>query len=199
MRLASLLSFALFISCLSFQTYAIEPGEIAAPSISAPNMDMPTPIISSPNMDTPETKPRQQVIPNDNAGKSINQTGGIGSNQTQKTKDKSNDVSGKWSIKFYDRPDRSLDLTLWSSGKTKIMGYGTLTKAGAGNSVAVSGSFSEDELILAVKSAEPDYASRKYDEYDLDLIMANNTLSGTYILRFGGDFMGDGNATASKR
>jgi len=183
MRWASLLLFALLLSCLSYQTPAIEPGEIAAPSIGAPNMDMPKPIISSPNMDTPEPKPKSQVIPDSNPNQ--------------------NDLSGKWSIKFDDWPDRSLDLTLWSSGRTKIMGYGTLTKGGTGNSVTASGSFAEEELILTVKSAESEYASQKYDEYDLDLFMvnntANNTLSGTYSLRSGGEFLGDGNATALKQ
>ncbi|MFZ3148799.1 MAG: hypothetical protein WA137_07125 [Methanothrix sp.] len=192
MRLESLLLSAILLSCLSYQTYAIEPGAIAEPSIKAPNMDMPTPTITSPNMDTPEAKPKPQAIP-----------GSMSTNQTQVAKAESNDVSGKWSIKFDDRPDRSLDLTLWSSGRTQIMGYGTLTKGGAGNSVTASGSFAGEELILTVKSAESEYASQKYDEYDLDLFVINNTanstMSGTYILMSGGEFLGDGNATALKR
>ncbi len=40
-------------------------------------------------------------------------------------------VSGKWSIQFNDGTDRSLDLNLWPSGGTRIMGYGTLTEKGA--------------------------------------------------------------------
>jgi hypothetical protein len=195
MRLASLLLFAILLSCLSYQTCAIEPGEIAAPSIKAPNMNMPKPIISSPNMDTPEPKQRKQIIPEGNPNQSTN--------QTQVMKAESNDLSGKWSITFDDRPDRLLDLTLWSSGRTQIMGYGTLTRGVTGNSVTASGSFAESELVLTVKSAESDYASQKYDEYDLHLIMVNNTarntMSGTYILRSGGEFLGDGNATALKR
>jgi hypothetical protein len=188
MRLASLLLLALL---LSYQTCAMEPGEIAAPSIKAPNMNMPKPIITSPNMHMPE--------PNNNP----NQTVSTITDRNQVTKAIPNDLSGKWSIKFDDRPDRSLDLTLWSSGRTKIMGYGTLTKGGSGNSVTASGSFAEKELVLAVQSAELEYAKEKYDEYDLDLFVvnntANNTLTGTYILTFGGEFVGDGNATAVKR
>jgi hypothetical protein len=192
MRLASVLLFAILLSGLSC---AIEPGEIAAPSIKAPNMNMPKPIITSPSMDTPEPK----QTPN----QTLNQNGSTNTNQNQLTKAIPNDLSGKWSIKFDDRPDRSLDLTLWSSGRTKIMGYGTLTKGGTGNSVTASGSFAEQELILAVQSAELEYAKEKYDEYDLDLFVvnntANNTLTGTYILTSGGEFVGDGNATAVKR
>jgi len=195
MRLASILLFAIFLICLS---NAIEPGEIAVPSISAANMDMPTPIITSPNMNTPEPKSRAQAIPESNT--TLNQAGSTTANQNEA---RPNDVSGKWSIKFDDRPDRSLDLTLWSSGRTKIMGYGTLTKRSAVNSVTASGSFAEGELILAVKSAESDYASQKYDEYNLDLFVvnstANNTLSGTYILNSGGEFLGEGSAAAIRR
>ena len=187
MRLASLLLFAILLSYLSFQTCALEPGEIAAPSIKAPNMKMPKPIITSPSMNMPEPK----INPNQIA------------NQNQVTKPIPNDVSGKWSIRFNDRPDRSLDLTLWSSGKAKVMGYGTLTKGGIGNSVTASGSFAEEELILAVQSAESEYARERYEECDLHLFVvnntANNTLTGTYILSSGGAFLGDGNATAVKR
>jgi len=199
MKLASLLLFAILLSCLSFQAGAIEAGEIATPSISAPNMDMPKPIISSPNMNAPEPKPKPQVVSDSNSSL----TGSIDSNQAQSTEARSNDVSGKWSIKFDDRPDRSLDLTLWSSGKTKVMGYGTLTKGGIGNSVTVSGSFGDEELLLTVKSAESEYLSQKYDEYLIDLFMVNDTANksmlGTYTLRFGDEFLGDGNATALKR
>jgi hypothetical protein len=194
-RLASILLFAIFLICLS---NAIQPGDIAEPSISAPNMDMPKPIITSPSMNMPVPKSSPQAIPDGNT--TLNQTKSTIADQNEP---KPNDVSGKWSIKFDDRSDRSLDLTLWSSGRTKIMGYGTLTKGGAANSVTASGSFADGELILAVKSAESDYASQKYDEYDLDLSVvndtANNTLSGTYILNSGSEFLGEGNAAAIRR
>ncbi len=200
MRLASLLSFAILLSGISFQTCAIEPGDIAEPSIKAANMKMPKPIITSPNMGIPEPIQKQQVIPDSNA----NQTSDKITDLIPVTAAKSDDLSGKWSIKFDDRPDRSLDLTLWSSGKTKIMGYGTLTKGSTGNSVTASGSLAGEELILAVQSAESEYAGQNSDRYDLSLILANNTsnsnstMLGTYILSVGGEFMGDGNATASK-
>jgi hypothetical protein len=191
MRLASIILLSLF----SIQAHAIEPGAIAVPSMSVPNMDMPTPLITSPNMDMPETNPKPQAVSDNNP----KQNGSVGTIQTQTTEAKSDDVSGKWSIKFNDRTDRSLDLTLWSSSGTKIMGYGTLTEMGTGNSVTATGSFAAKKLILTVKSAEPEHANQRYDEYYLDMFMANNTLSGTYILRSGGEFLGNGNATAAKR
>jgi hypothetical protein len=191
MRLASLLLFAILLSCISFQACAIEPGDIAAPSIKAANMEMPTPIITSPNMNVPAPKQKQQ----DSNATQID-------DQTQTTEAKPDDLSGKWSIKFDDRPDRSLDLTLWSSGRTKIMGYGTLTKGSTGNSVTVSGSLAGEELTLAVQSAESESSGQNSDKYDLHLFLANNTsgnaMSGTYILSSGGEFLGDGNATAIK-
>lgn len=107
-------------------------------------------------------------------------------------------VSGKWSMKFNDRTDRSLDLNLWSSSGTTIMGYGTLTEEGAKNSVTVSGSITESELTLIAKSAAPNSVNEKNKEYDLDLLMINNTLSGTYVLKLGGQFSDKGNATAVK-
>jgi hypothetical protein len=191
MRLASLLLLAILLSCASFQACAIEAGDIAAPSIAAPNMDMPTPKITSPNMGTPEPKQVKQDISESKA------------NQTEdKTDDQSDDLSGKWAIKFDDLPDRSLDLTLWSSGRTKIMGYGTLAKGSTSNSVTVSGSLAGEELTLAVQSAESQYSGQNSDKFDIRLFPANNTslniMSGTYVLSSGGEFTGDGNATALK-
>ena len=201
MRLMSVLSSALLLSFLSIQAHAVEPGDIAVPSMSVPNMDMPTPRISSSNMDMPETKPVQLVKPA-NSHQTQNQTANTNANQTRSTleqkEDNTMDVSGKWSIRFDDQADSSLDLTLWVSGGTIIMGYGTLTGDGTKNSVTVSGSVAGNELHLTTKSATPEYADQKNDQYDLDFFMINNTISGTYILRSGGEYAREGNATAVK-
>lgn len=110
------------------------------------------------------------------------------------------DVSGKWSIEFDDETGRSLDLTLWSSaGAARIMGFGTLTEKGTENSVTATGSVTEQELRLIAKLATPKQANMKYDECDLDLFTVNDTLSGTYVLRSGGQFLSEGNATAVKQ
>ncbi len=201
MRLVSILLSVVLISCLSIPSYAIYPGDIAEPSIKAPNMDMPEPLITKPNMNIPEPKTKPLAEPG-SYRPSLNQNGNISSNQTQapmiQQGVKPMDVSGKWSIKFDNRPDRSLDLTLWSSAGTRIMGFGTLIEEGAEKSMTVSGSVSEQELSLIAKSAVPEYANQKYDEYDLDLFMENNTLSGTYILKSEGRSLDQGNATAVK-
>jgi hypothetical protein len=207
MRLASILLSALLLSCLSIQVHASGSDDagyvIAVPSINAPNMDVPAPRISAPNMDMPAPNPKPLVKPKNNANQALNQTGNMSSNQTQVTQIqqevKPMNVSGKWSIKFDDSTGRLLDLNLWSSSGTRIMGYGTLTEEGAKNSVTASGSVTEQELTLIAKSATPEYANQRYDEYDLDLFMINYTLSGTYVLKSGGQLLVKGNATAVKQ
>ncbi len=203
MRPASVLLSAILLSCVSAQAYSGEPGDIAVPSTGVPNMDMPKPLISRPNMDMPDPTPRPMANPNDN-NPVLNQNGNTSSNQTQETqieqKAKPLNASGKWSIKFDDGAGRSLGLTLWSStGATRIMGFGTLTENGIANPVTASGSVTEQELRLTAKLATPEYTNLNYDECDLNLFTVNDTLSGTYILRSGGQFIGEGNATAAKQ
>ena len=189
MRLAGIMLSAILLSCLSIQAHAVDAGIIAVPSMSVPNMDMPDP------------NPKPLVKLNDNPDQALSQPGNMSSNQTQvnqiKKEIKPMDVSGKWLIKFNDRTDASLTLTLWSSSGTKIMGYGTLIEEGAENPVTVSGSETAQGLKLTAKLAAPEYANQKFDEYYLDLFMLNNTLSGTYVLS-GGLSSGKGNATAVK-
>jgi hypothetical protein len=201
MRLASTLS-AILLSCLSIQAHAVDAGEIALPSMSQPNMNVPEPLVSRPNMDVPAPNPKPPIGRNNNPNQATNKNANATSNQTQVTKTqqevKPMDVSGKWSIRFDDRTDVVFDLTLWSSGGSKIMGYGTLTEKGTKNSMTASGSFAAQELILTAKLAAPEFANQKFDEYYLDLFMANNTLSGTYVLESGGQSLGNGNVTAVK-
>ena len=138
MRLVCIILSSILLSFLSIQAYALNEGDIAEPSISAPNMNMPSPIItrpassapisSVPNMDMPKTEAKPPIKPNNpvqatpTVNTSSNQTLTQASQEPQKM-----DVSGKWSIKFDRRTDRSLDLNLWSSGGDRILGYGTLT------------------------------------------------------------------------
>ncbi|MFB3766644.1 MAG: hypothetical protein ACE14P_15550 [Methanotrichaceae archaeon] len=212
MRSASVLMAAVIILllCLSVHAQYGDPGDIAVPSIPAPNMDMPNPVVSRPNMDIQGTKPAPlvkpgSIKPNSDLNPASNQTSNKGDNgssdkaQTTQTEQESKamDINGKWSIRFDDGADRSLDLTLWpSAGSSGIMGFGTLTEMGAKNTVTVSGSLTDQELKLTAKLAVPEHAGLKYDECDLDLHAMNDTLSGTYVLRHEGQFLVKGNATA---
>lgn len=192
MRITGLLLFAILLFSLSLQTCAYEAGEIAAPSIPLANMNMPEPKITSPNIAVPQGPAKPQELAENQANQSEN-----------KTDDQSDNLSGKWSIRFEDRPDRLLDLTLWSSDENKFMGYGTMTRESKSSSATVSGSLEEDELMLTVTSTESDYSGQGHDKYDIILTVANstsvNSMSGTYILTSGGEFVGDGNAKAIKR
>lgn len=201
MRLEYILLSAILLSCLSIQARAIDPGDIAVPSISAPNMDMPTPKISSPTMSVPETKTVPLVRPNDNSSPTPNQTANESIDSTKVSLMQEAvpvDVSGRWSIKFDDRRDVSLDLNLWSSGGDKIMGYGTMIDSGAKNSVTAIGSFTDPDLTLTVKSAASEHVSQRYDECGLYLSLMNKTLSGTYVLKSGEQTSSEGKATAIK-
>ena len=207
MRLGYIILSSILLSCLSIPALALDPGDIAEPSMSVPDMTMPVPTItgptsSGPNMDMPKPETRSLIAPDNNTTKT-KPTGSMSPNQTQASqKQQTMDVSGKWSIqfdKFDKRTDRSLDLNLWASSKNGILGYGTLTEEGAKNSVTASGSINGQELTLTTKSSTPEYATKKFDEYDLDLFMANNTLSGTYVLSSDGQSQGEGNATAIKQ
>jgi len=194
MRLASTLLSAILLLCLFILAHAIEPGDIAAPSMKVPDMNMPKPLITRPNMNVPE--PNAAIVMQN----AINETANASSNQTLVTDIEEEvmpkNVSGKWSIRFDDGRDKSLVLNLWSSSQTRIMGYGTLTEKGAMNSVTASGSISAEQLTLTVKSGASEYANQKYDEYYLDLFMANDTMSGTYVQKSDGQSSDIGNVTA---
>ncbi|MCJ7443737.1 MAG: hypothetical protein MUO26_04265 [Methanotrichaceae archaeon] len=214
MRLASILLSAIMLSCFSAQaqvnifgqnTTMPEPlvsgpnMDVPEPFVSKPNMDMPEPLTPKPTMDMPKPNPKPPIVSNTNFNQTINLTGNISSNKTQmiqmQQEVKPLNVSGKWSIKLSDITDSSLDLNLWSSSGSKLMGFGTLTEGSTTFSVTASGSVGAHELTLTTKSAVPDYDR----EYDLHLFMVNNTLSGTYVLKSGGQSLGKGNATAAKR
>ncbi len=206
MRPGCIILSSILLSCLSIHALALalDPGDIAEPSISAPDMTMPVPTItapasSGPNMDLPKPETKSLIAPDNNTIQT-KPTGNMSPNQSQASqKPQTLDVSGKWSIKFDKRTDRSLDLNLWSSSKNRILGYGTLTEEGVKYSVTASGSINEQELTLTTKSATPEYATQKFDEYDLDLFMANSTLSGTYVLSSDGQSSGEGSATAVRQ
>jgi hypothetical protein len=76
------------------------------------------------------------------------------------------------------------------------MGFGELREGQAKNSISANGSFEGELLILTVKSAAPKFQGQRYDGCDLDLVLANETLFGTYILKWNGEILDEGNATA---
>lgn len=200
MRVAIMLLLAIMLLPLSVHAYGGNPGDIAVPSIAAPNMDMPKPLGPGPNMNMPGTKPAPLITPNKSLGMLENKSGNMSSDQnkvSQVQQMKTINAGGRWSISLDDGNERSLDLNLWpSSGSIGIMGFGSISDGGIENSVTASGSATEEELRLIAKLASPEHANLKYDECDLDLHKLNNTLSGTYTLRSKGQYLEEGNATA---
>jgi len=193
---------ALLLSCISMQGYANDSGDyvIATPSISAPNMDMPAPKVSAPNMDMPSPIPKPLGKQNNIPNQTSNQTSSDGSNQAQLIQTKQEpqlmNATGDWSISLDNGMAGSLDLNLWSSSGTRIMGYGTLTQMGASNHVTASGSVEENDLKLIIKLATSDSANPRGIEYDIDLPKTNDTFSGTYVMMSAGQYANRGNATA---
>ncbi len=182
------------------EALVLEPNMgVPEPSVSKPNMDMPKPLTPKPNMDMPKPNPKPPIVSNTNFNQTINPTGNISSNKTQKIQMQQEvkplNVSGKWSINLDGSTESSLDLNLWSSSGTKIMGFGTLTEGSTKNSVSATGSVGAQELTLTTKSAVPNYNR----EYNLHLFTVNNTLSGTYVLKSGGQYLGEGDATAVRQ
>ena len=185
MRPVSILLLALLLACLYQVAEALEEGAIAEPSMPVPNMNMPAPRVTQPitGLDAQKT-----------SSKSSEKKSSI--NEPEEAADP---INGKWTMRFSNLMDRSIDMTLWSSGKDKIMGFATMTKAGSDVSMTASGSKSGKELTMVIKSAQVELASPDYSQYDLDLVVENSTLSGTYILSTGtGDSL-SGNVTAIKR
>lgn len=189
MRIAIIL---IFLSCLSIEAFALDPGTIAVPSITGANMDMPKPLITPPTMDMPDPSSKVTVV----EGKKDPFSEGSPFNETEAAE--ADKVSGKWTVRFASRSDVSLGLDLWASEGNKVMGFGSLKEGAANNSFSASGSFSGDKLVLSARSAAPKFQGQRYDQCDLDLILKNDTLSGSYALLWQGEVREKGNATAMR-
>jgi hypothetical protein len=197
MRWVGMLLSAILVSSISIPAHASDTAGIADQSIQGPNMDMPAPLISEPNMDMPAPNPKPLVEPNKNPGPAPNQTINITSNQTKE--EKPLDLSGKWSMKLDAVGERSLDLSLFSLDGIRFNGFGYFTEKGLRDSVTADGSLAGEQLSLVVKSATSRYINGKYDECDLELFFINNTLSGTYALKSGGQSPAKGDVTAARQ
>jgi len=86
-----------------------------------------------------------------------------------------------------------------SAGADRIMGSGTLVEDGTKIPVTASGTLTGQEVTLITKTVVGDYVNQIDREYDLDLLMENDTLSGAYVLKSSGKFLSKGNATAVKQ
>jgi hypothetical protein len=150
---------------------------------------------SGPNMSMPDPSPKPLVKPNTTTN---NQTNNVSASQVQAQPEiKLIEVSGKWSVKFNDSTNRSLDLILFTN-QERVMGSGTLGEDGTKIPLTASGTVNAKELTLTAKTVIGDYVNQIDRQFDLDLLMVNSTLSGTYLLKSAGKFLGKGNATMAK-
>jgi hypothetical protein len=195
MRTIGALLSAILLLGLFIPAQAGNPYGIAEPELKGPNMDMPAPLMPRPNMDAPAPNPQPLVEPSKDSSSPLNQSGNVTSDQAQE--DGQQVLDGKWSIKLNDGRDGSLDLILFVRDGTVVYGSGKFIEQGTTNSVSAHGSIAAQELSLTVISATSKYINEKYDECDLNLLIINNTLSGTYALKSAGQSMSSGNATAT--
>jgi hypothetical protein len=191
------------------QDFYVSSMQQKANSQSAVNMDVSAtkprippderPIVASgssgPNMSMPDSSPKPLVKPNTTAN---NQTSNASASLAQAQPEiMLIEVSDKWSVKFNDSTNRSLDLILFTN-QERVMGSGTLVEDGTKIPLTASGSVSAKELTLTAKTVIGDYVNQIDRQFDLDLLMVNSTLSGTYLLKSAGKFLGKGNATMAK-
>lgn len=190
----------MLLICLYPLALALEEGEIAQPSMPVPNMQMPTPKITAPNMNAPDSGSALKSTESASAAPQINGSGqATGTQATSEEEEEADPVSGKWSVRFEELRDRSLDLTLWKSGREMIMGYGTLISGGDETAMTATGSLDGQDLSLSVRSADVELGGQSYSQYDFIMRAENGTLQGSYMLTEGELQAGSGNATGMMR
>jgi hypothetical protein len=129
-----------------------------------------------------------------NADSSLNQS--QESNKTDATKpatvvkdEQVSDLAGKWKLVLQQDPKASMDLILIQSGD-RLQGYGTLAENGADIPATAMGSISKDAVSLEVK------LNKQKQDYNLDLLLTNGGLEGSYELYDDDKLSQSGNATA---
>jgi hypothetical protein len=153
----------------------------APPSSSGANMSMPEPLAAENETDQ-----------NDNETALANN-----SNTSAPAQPQPLEVGGKWLIKLGNSTDRSIELNVFPSGRNIYAG-GTLTMDGAVLTVTATGSLDDRDLFLKVKTEVSKWGNQIDKRYDLDLVVGNGSLSGTYKEYSGEKLDGEGKAYASR-
>lgn len=156
---------------------------------------------SGPNMNMPSPNPKPLVTPGNNSSQANSSTTTNQSSAGVQTQPvvRLLDVSGKWSVRFNESSNRTLDLILFqSTSPDRIMGSGTLVEESSKIPLIASGSVTEKELSLTAKTVISEYGNKIDRQFDLKLLIMNNTLSGTYLIKSSGKVLGKGNATAAR-
>jgi len=113
---------------------------------------------------------------------------------------RSMDFSGKWTIKLDD--GQSMDLTLFQTGSNneRVMGSGYLFKGSSKVPLTASGSVSDKEAKLNLRTQVNEYINKNDPQcqYNVDMFLKNDVLSGSYEMMKDDDSQVNGNATAIK-
>ena len=146
--------------------------------------------ITGANMRVPDTKPIPLAQPTEALAASVPQ-------EPVRQEPEIMDVEGKWLVKLEGSgiTINPLNLIQTSGG---LMGSGTLNEGGSKIPVTATGSVSSDALSLHIWTVVSEYGNKVDKSIDLDLVQADQRVSGSYQLYSGEEILGSGNATASR-
>jgi hypothetical protein len=149
---------------------------------------------TGPNMSMPEPNQKSSTATEN----TVNQQADVQADETsfEEEKPQDADLGGKWTIRLEDIGS-TLDLVLIQNGET-IMGSGTLKEQNTRIPVTASGSVAGNSITLDVKTVVGEFVNKIDKSYDLELVKVERMISGTYDAYSGEDFVGKGNATASR-
>lgn len=149
---------------------------------------------TGPNMSMPEPNQKSSTATEN----TVNQQADVQADETSLEEEQPQvaDLGGKWTIRLEDIGS-TLDLVLIQNGET-IMGSGTLKEQNTKIPVTASGSVAGNSITLDVKTVVGEFVNKIDKSYDLELVKVERMISGTYDAYSGEDFVGKGNATASR-
>jgi hypothetical protein len=148
---------------------------------------------TGPNMSMPEPNQKSSTATEN----TVNQQADVQAAETsEEEQPQVADLGGKWTIRLEDIGS-TLDLVLIQNGET-IMGSGTLKEQNTKIPVTASGSVAGNSITLDVKTVVGEFVNKIDKSYDLELVKVERMISGTYDAYSGEDFVGKGNATASR-
>ena len=151
----------------------------AVPAVSGPNMKMPDP---SPK---PLAQGTTQVVVEP------------ASSQVEPQESEIMEVEGKWTVRLDNTGTTLNPLTLIQTEKS-VMGMGTLNEQNTKLQVSAKGSVSKNTMSLDIWTIVAEYGNKIDKHIELELVKVDRVISGSYEMYSGEDFIGKGNATATR-
>jgi hypothetical protein len=153
---------------------------------------------TGPNMSMPEPNQKSSTATENTVNQQADVQADVQGDETSLEEEQPQvaDLGGKWTIRLEDIGS-TLDLVLIQNGET-IMGSGTLKEQNTKIPVTASGTVAGNSITLDVKTVVGEFVNKIDKSYDLELVKVERMISGTYDAYSGEDFVGKGNATASR-